>query len=205
MLCCRCKKRQAMFFIATNTSTNPQPYCAVCAKELGFPQVNEMMEKLGLDDKMLEEASEQFENLMSGDGGELASLFEMGDNEAEAEEDPNFEMGGAPVFPKNLKAFFDRMTPGGNDKNSAPSGEEKKAPPANEKKNKFKYLRAYCDHLTGKARDGMLDRIIGREKEIGRVVQILSRRTKNNPCLIGEPGVGKTAIAEGLALRIVQG
>lgn len=217
MLCSRCKKRMAVVFVATNTDSKPQGLCAVCAKELGITQVSDMMEKMGITDEMLEEASEQFESLMNDPNGEQAqellsmfggSPFGKEENPEGEEDSPdNFEMGGAPTFPGQLQAFFQNSSVPGkdaeNDNSSSNVKEKEKKGRESAKKKKFRYLNTYCEHLTGKARDGRLDRIIGRDREIGRVVQILSRRTKNNPCLIGEPGVGKTAIAEGLALRIV--
>lgn len=200
MLCSRCKKRLAVVFVSTNTSSKPQGLCAVCAKELGITQVNDIMEKMGITDEMLEEASEQLTGLMGEDGENgLLSMFGA-DGTGSEEENDDFEMGGAPTMPQSLQELFGQKSEkaGEKDKNAK---NDKKSPP----RQKRKYVDAYTENLTQKARNGQLDRIIGRDAEIARTVQILSRRTKNNPCLIGEPGVGKTAIAEGLALRIAAG
>ncbi len=200
MLCSRCKKRIAVVFVSINGETTPQGLCSVCAKELGITQVTDLMDKMGITDDMIEEASEQFEILLnSTDSDKKDELMAMLKNAADLAEG-SFEPGGAPAMPNNLQDLFASASGNSSASKNVPSGEKevKKEPT----RKKLKYLNTYCDNLTAKARSGQLDRIIGRDKEIGRVVQILSRRTKNNPCLIGEPGVGKTAIAEGLALRI---
>jgi len=195
MVCSRCKKRPAVVFIARTEGdkTINDGYCLSCAKELNIGPVNDMLQKFGIGDEELEQMDEQLGAMM----GELQD----GENE------DGFDPGGAATFP-----FFKNLFGGNADADSAivPTPEasdskksEKKAD--NKKEKKRKYLSQYCTDLTARARKGELDAIIGRDREIYRVVQILSRRTKNNPCLIGEPGVGKTAIAEGLALRIAAG
>ena len=210
MLCNRCKKRMAVVFVSNGKDGKPQGLCTICAKELGLTQVNDMMEQLGITDEMLEEANEQLTELMNGnDPTGLFGMMGLQKPEASAngdEDDDNgdFEMGGAPSFPQSLQELF----AGARDNNQ--NGQDKAGgrppkPPKKDKAPKRKFIDAYCENLTKKAREGKLDRIIGRDQEIARVIQILSRRTKNNPCLIGEPGVGKTAIAEGLALRIAEG
>ncbi len=212
MLCNRCKKRMAVVFVSNGKDPKPQGLCTVCAKELGLTQVNDMMKQMGITDEMLEEANDQLTELMNG--GDPSSLFGMmgfqnpeasgEEDEEEADGGDDFEMGGTPTFPKTLQELFGGMQGQNNDR-KADSGKKPPKPPKKEQPPKRKYLDAYCENLTRKARAGKLDKIIGRDQEIARVIQILSRRTKNNPCLIGEPGVGKTAIAEGLALRIAAG
>lgn len=184
-LCTRCKKRPAVVFVTRmeGEKTINEGYCLTCAKEMNLKPVTDMLDKFGVGDDELEQMESQMSEMM---GGDLV--------ETDGEEDANFSPGGAPAFPF-LQNLFGQM--GG----PAPdNGGEK---PKKEKKDKKRrHLSQFCNDLTKKARDGQIDPVIGREDEIYRVIQILSRRTKNNPCLIGEPGVGKTAIAEGLAQRI---
>ena len=190
MLCSRCKKRLAVIYMTRleNGQTISEGLCLKCAKELGLKPVDDLMNKMGLSEEDLDKVSDQM-------------MEAMGDLE-EGDED-GFEKGGAMPFPF-LQNFF-----GGLANREKEPEEGAAAPPRRETAEKgapkYKYLENYCENLTRKAREGRMDAIIGREKEIYRVVQILNRRTKNNPCLIGEPGVGKTAIAEGIAQRIVEG
>ena len=190
MLCSRCKKRLAVIYMTRleNGQTISEGLCLKCGKELGLKPVDDLMNKMGLSEEDLDKVSDQM-------------MEAMGDLE-EGDED-GFEKGGAMPFPF-LQNFF-----GGLANREKEPEEGAAAPPRREKPEKgapkYKYLENYCENLTRKAREGRMDAIIGREKEIYRVVQILNRRTKNNPCLIGEPGVGKTAIAEGIAQRIVEG
>ena len=201
MLCSRCKKRQAVVFISTiqGTEKRDEGLCLICAKELGVPQVNDYLEKMGISDDDLEETYKM--------------LFGESDPDADADEgeddDNEFSPGGAgTVLP-----FFQRFaaannavsnTDGKTDGDKQNVKDDKKRNKKKEEK-KRKFLDTYCTNLTAKAKKGEIDRIIGREKEIYRVMQILSRRTKNNPCIIGEPGVGKTAIAEGIAQKLADG
>lgn len=201
MLCSRCKKRQAVVFISTiqGTEKRDEGLCLICAKELGVPQVNDYLEKMGISDDDLEETYKM--------------LFGESDPDADADEgeddDNEFSPGGAgTVLP-----FFQRFaaannavsnTDGNTDGDKQNVKDDKKRNKKKEEK-KRKFLDTYCTNLTAKAKKGEIDRIIGREKEIYRVMQILSRRTKNNPCIIGEPGVGKTAIAEGIAQKLADG
>ena len=204
MLCSRCKKRPAVVFIATNTnSSNTQGLCLTCAKELGIKPVTDLMDKMGIDDEQLEAMQEQFGGLMNPE--ELGEAFGGAANREEKDNDALFTPGGAATFPFLQNIFGDSFQAGGNAAQNANAQKSAEKKQKAEKRPKRKHLDTYCYNLTQKAKDGKLDAIIGRDKEIGRVVQILSRRTKNNPCLIGEPGVGKTAIAEGLALRIASG
>ena len=186
LLCTRCKKRPAVVFVSNGMdSQNPQGLCLVCAKELGIKPVNDIMEKMGITDEELEAATEQMTQLMNLDNDDSG--------------DELFAPGGAATLP------VDQMLGGrpGENGGFGSAGVQQKKESFHKKKRK--HIQNFCTDLTAKARNGQLDNIIGREKEIQRVVQILSRRTKNNPCLIGEPGVGKTAVAEGLALRIARG
>lgn len=203
VLCSRCKKRPAVVFITSmhgNEKKN-EGLCMVCAKEANIPQISDYMEQMGISDEDLEQMSDQMMEILDGDG---------------------FEMGGAETLPPYIQNMLDNAGLSGlkaalseqnNDKKN-PSAEKKsgsansranKNAEKNKKKKELKFLDNYCTNLNQRAEDGKLDNIIGRDKEISRVVQILSRRQKNNPCLIGEPGVGKTAIAEGIAQRIVEG
>ena len=186
LLCTRCKKRPAVVFVSNGMdSQNPQGLCLVCAKELGIKPVNDIMEKMGITDEELEAATEQMTQLMNLDNDDSG--------------DELFAPGGAATLP------VDQMLGGRPGENGGFGGAGVQQKKESFHKKKRKHIQNFCTDLTAKARNGQLDNIIGREKEIQRVVQILSRRTKNNPCLIGEPGVGKTAVAEGLALRIAQG
>ncbi len=199
-LCTRCKKRVAVVFISKieKGETVNEGLCLKCAKELGLPQVNEMMRRMGITDDDLEAISDE---MMQAFGG--AETME-GIMPQEDEEDSG-EDGKTATFP-----FLNRLFGGGGESaaSSAPSGggESSRSHETKERKGdkppKRKYLDSYCINLTDRARNGKLDSLVGREQEIERVIQILNRRQKNNPCLIGEPGVGKTAIAEGLAQRI---
>ncbi|MBR2337977.1 MAG: AAA family ATPase [Clostridia bacterium] len=185
MVCSRCQKRPAVVFITRmegNESVN-EGLCLTCAKELGIKPVDDLLNKFGIGQEELEQMDEQFGELMNVEDG-----------------DGDFMPGGAATFPFLQNLFGDKNAPQGKDAPAEKPTEEK-----TKKEKKRKFLDTYCTDLTKKARDGQLDAIIGRDREIYRTVQILCRRTKNNPCLIGEPGVGKTAIAEGLALRIAAG
>ena len=199
-LCSRCKKNVAVVFISRmdGGELKNEGLCLKCAKELGLPQVDEMMKRMGISDEDLENLSSEMTQAMTS----LESLADLpsGDEEGMEEE----EDGKTATFP-----FLNRLFNGGDApiKNEG-DHEGKNREQRREKEPKKvgrKHLENYCISLTQKARDGKLDPVIGRAEEIERVIQILNRRQKNNPCLIGEPGVGKTAIAEGLAQRIVAG
>ena len=210
MLCTRCGKRPAVVFVSNSNSKDAPTvgYCLSCAKELGIKPVEDLIQKMGISDEDLETVQDQMNTLMQG--GDMAQLMEQlgADNLAEqmdqfavengGSEDDDFSHG-APAFP----AFFNNIFGGGSQSDS--KAQDRNAPKKEKKEKKRKHINLYCEDLTRKAREGKIDNIVGRDTEIERVIQILSRRTKNNPCLIGEPGVGKTAIAEGLALRIAQG
>lgn len=188
LMCSRCKKRPAVVFISQMNAKDPQHkknegLCLVCAKELGISQVDDYMKAMGISDDDLEAMSNQLMEASDGD---------------------DFEPGGtnflSNLFGGDAANLFSNLA-GGMPKATDEGGENK----PKDKKKKLKFLNNYCTNLTQKAREGKLDNVVGRDKEISRVIHILSRRQKNNPCLIGEPGVGKTAIAEGIAQRIVAG
>lgn len=200
IMCSQCKKRPAVVFLTSmqGGEKKNEGLCMICAKERHIPQVSEYMEKLGITDDELEQMSNQMMDILDGD---------------------SFEMGGSDTMPNFIQNILNESPfnpyESHNDKKSEKNSSDDKS-----KKNGFfgfgskdkakskkelKFLGNYCTNLSQKAQDGKLDNIIGRDKEIARVIQILARRTKNNPCLIGEPGVGKTAIAEGIAQRILAG
>ena len=201
-LCSRCKKNIAVVFITRqeNGQNVNEGLCLKCAKNLGLPQVDEMMRRMGITDEDLDNISNE---MMGAFGGaeNLEGLTDADDPDADSED----EDGKTATFPF-LSRFFGG-SPAANDA-SGGEAEQTQSPRSNkkaEKGSKHKFLDSYCINLSQRARDGKLDAVIGRAEEIERVIQILNRRQKNNPCLIGEPGVGKTAIAEGLAQRIVAG
>ncbi len=195
MICSKCKQRPAVIFVSRvdGDKTTQEGFCIKCASELNIGPIKQMMQNMGITEDDLDAMSEQFSDLMDNMDG--------------------FQLGGAGTMP-----FMQNFFNSGNEasaSDSAPaeleeaeeegSKDSSKKKKKNKHKTKRKFLGSYCTDLTAKAREGKIDRIIGRETEIYRVTQILCRRTKNNPCLIGEPGVGKTAIAEGLALKIAAG
>ena len=199
-LCSKCKKNVAVVFISRQNEKGEmvnEGLCLKCAAQLGLPQVEEMMKRMGISPEDLENINNE---MMQAFGG-AEELSDMPAPQDEDDEDDG-ESGKTATFP-----FLNRLFGGSNppaEKSDAPSGREE-APKGRKADKKHKYLDSYCINLSQRARDGKLDAVIGREEEIQRVVQILNRRQKNNPCLIGEPGVGKTAIAEGLAQRIAAG
>lgn len=195
MLCSRCKKRQAVVFISTiqGNDKRDEGLCLICAKELGVPQVNDYLEKMGISDEDLEESYK----MIFGDVDEESGA------DADSGADDDFTPGGAGT----MMPFFKRFAANKDSQTESEKQDLKDDKKHNKKKEekKRKFLDTYCTNLTAKTKKGEIDRIIGREKEIYRVMQILSRRTKNNPCIIGEPGVGKTAIAEGIAQKLADG
>ena len=190
--CARCKKRQAVVFITRleNDSKINEGLCIICARQLGIKPVEDMLKRMGMSEEDIENMS-----------GEMGELFGTASDMALEAQEENSVDGGAPAidFQKLFSGFG--LSLGANPKKSGKEQKHKDVPKADNKK----ILSAYCTDLTEKARSGKTDRIIGRDRELERVIQILCRRQKNNPCLIGEPGVGKTAIAEALAQRIVDG
>ena len=233
MMCSRCKKRPAVIFISTmnGSERKDEGLCLPCAKELGIPQVSDYLKQMGISEddfnnaceSVLDENGELDPSALEG----MEGLFGLGDHGADNDDDVEesgdeeessekegeglFERGGAGTVPSFLRNLFGSMS--GSDDKHEKQGEESADEPSERKPRKKsektdkkrRCLETYCTNLTRRAAEGKIDRIVGREKEIYRVLQILSRRSKNNPCLIGEPGVGKTAIAEGLALKLASG
>ena len=198
-LCSRCKKNVAVVFISRMNEKNEmvnEGLCLKCAAQLGLPQVEDMMKRMGITPEDLENINSE---MMQAFGG----AEEMNDLPDGGEEDDDEESGKTATFPF-LNRLFNNNPPAEQPRDGGASGPQQQ-PAGRKKEQKRKFLDNYCINLSQRARDGKLDAVIGREQEIERVVQILNRRQKNNPCLIGEPGVGKTAIAEGLAQRIVSG
>ena len=195
-LCSKCKKNVAVVFISKldGEKTINEGLCLKCAKDLGLPQVDDMMKRMGISDEDLETLNSEMMQAMNG----VENIEDLPGGEESGEE----EEGKTATFP-----FLNRLFSGGeSSKDSAEEGRSERREKKESLKNtKRKYLENYCISLTQKAKEGKLDPVIGRAEEIERVVQILNRRQKNNPCLIGEPGVGKTAIAEGLSQRIAEG
>ena len=209
-LCSRCHKNVAVVFISKmeEGSTSNEGYCLKCAKELGLKPIDGLMRQMGITEDDLDQITDEMTNMHSlmNTENDDAEDEEIDPDEDDADgQDDSFDFGGTHTFP-----FLDKMF-SGNDNTEAPreeSGTDVREDDARRKKKeakKRKNLSAYCTDLTYRAREGQLDAIIGRDSETERVIQILNRRQKNNPCLIGEPGVGKTAVAEGLAIRIAKG
>ena len=199
MLCVRCKKRTAIVFVQRMEAGQPKQegYCLTCARELGIKPVDDLMKQFGVSDQDLENMEERMSSFMeeAGENG-MFPFGPMGgqedpdaDDSGEGDED-GFIPGGSATFPFGF---------GAKEKKEKDGEKNEKG-----KKPRYKFLDKYCENLTAKAKAGKLDEIIGREQEIYRTIQILARRQKNNPCLIGEAGVGKTAIAEGIAQRIAR-
>ncbi len=188
-MCSRCHKRVAVVFITKieNNETKNEGICLKCAKELGIKPVNDMLEKMGISESDIDSLTNDMDSFMDG------IIPSEGDGED----------GGAPAI--DLPKIFSESGFGNFNNISNPHKDKKGKDEQTKKDGKKKYLTTYCHNLTEDARAGKLDNIIGREKELARVIQILLRRQKNNPCLIGEPGVGKTAIAEALAQKIAKG
>lgn len=192
-LCSKCNIRPAVVYISdpANPNSQPQGYCISCAKELGIKQVDTMLKNMNITEDDIEAMNEQLMEAMS-----------LMDEDADLN-DETFDLGTAPAMPF-LKGLFGNLSPDKKGEKGEGADTNKKSEEKPKQKKK-RFAEQYCTNLTAKAREGKLDAIIGRERELYRTIQILSRRSKNNPCLIGEPGVGKTAIAEGLALKIANG
>ena len=191
LMCSRCHKRPAVVFISSTNVNDPnksmknEGLCLTCARELKIPQVEDYIKQMGISEDELQAMTDTMMDLAEGD---------------------SFEPGGSGTMPNFLSNLFgdaSKILGGADSKNNSANNVANEQKNTEKGKKKLKFLNNYCTNLTQKARDGKLDRIVGRDKEISRVIHILSRRQKNNPCLIGEPGVGKTAIAEGIAQRIV--
>ena len=188
-MCSKCKKNIAVVFITKveNGVTMNEGYCLKCARSLGIPQIDQAVKQMGISDEDLDMLSD-----------EMSSMFGQKDDSDSSDDD---EIDSQPAtFPLLNQLFGNTPAP-----QPRPSRKEEGEPKEKKKSKRHKFLDSYCMDLTGRAREGKLDKVIGRDVETERVIQILNRRQKNNPCLIGEPGVGKTAIAEGLAQRIAAG
>ena len=212
MLCVRCKKRPAIVFVQKLEAgeAKSEGYCLSCARELGIKPVDDIMKQFGISDQDLEAMEERFAGMMeNGDMDPAAMMQQLGmmappdDADGDEAPDDDTDEGGDGDFTPGGNATFPFGIFGGRRK--AEEAPEKEAKSKNDRGKKRKFLDNYCENLTRKARDGKLDRIVGRDRDLYRTVQILSRRQKNNPCLVGEAGVGKTAIAEGIALHIAEG
>ena len=199
-LCSRCKKNVAVVFISKmeGDKTTNEGLCLKCAKELGLPQVDDMMKRMGISDEDLDTLNSEMLQAMSG----VENIEDLPGGEDAGEEEEEGKTATFPFLNRLFSGEAAKGESGGQEEGGARSREKERKDPKNGKR---KYLENYCISLTQRAQEGKLDPVIGREQEIERVVQILNRRQKNNPCLIGEPGVGKTAIAEGLAQRIAAG
>ena len=202
MVCIRCKKRPAIIFIQRmeNGQMKQEGYCLHCARELHIKPVEDLMKQFGMSEQDMDNMEERMNSMLEEMGDDaaanpFAALMKMQGDEDDAD---GFTPGGNATFPLSINGG--QSGPGAQNAQSAQNGGK-----ADKKRPRRKYLDTYCENLTAKAREGRLDDIIGRDREIYRTIQILSRRQKNNPCLIGEAGVGKTAIAEGIAERIARG
>ncbi|MEE1013035.1 MAG: AAA family ATPase [Clostridia bacterium] len=216
MLCCKCQKNLAVVYITKmdeNGKTVNEGYCLTCAKELNLGPINEMMQKMGINPEEMDGLNREMSEMMEEMGGEFSmEAMNLGEEPLEDAEESGEEAGNdsgeenmSRSMQKNPFELMNRLFGGGapNPEPTQKDGNNKKE--KSKKNKKRKNLDAYAVNLTEKARRGEIDRVVGRSTEMERTAQILNRRTKNNPCLIGEPGVGKTAIAEGLALKIVNG
>ena len=190
-MCSKCKKNIAVVFITKveNGVTMNEGYCLKCARSLGIPQIDQAVKQMGISEEDLDMLSD-----------EMSSMFGQKDD-SDSSDDDEIDSQTA-TFPLLNQLFGGSNTPAPQPR---PSRKEEGEPKEKKKSKRHKFLDSYCMDLTGRAREGKLDKVIGRDVETERVIQILNRRQKNNPCLIGEPGVGKTAIAEGLAQRIAAG
>ena len=190
MLCVRCKKRTAVVFVQRMEDGKPiqEGYCLTCAREMHIQPVDDLMKRFGVSDQDLENMEERMSSFLeeAAQNGAMMPAEDGGEPE-------EFVPGGSPVFPFGPGAQAEQRS------------DDKSGKHGRDKKQERKFLNNYCENLTQKAREGRIDHIVGRDREIYRTIQILCRRQKNNPCLIGEAGVGKTAIAEGIAQHIVEG
>ena len=202
-MCARCHKRVAVVYVTKIENGEPvtEGICLKCAKELGIKPVNDILEKMGVSSEDIDELADNLDN--------IPGMVPSDQNDPGDSQNPD-ENGGAPAVDLNKLFRGFGLTPNRPGDRSE-SNQKESEPPQKDKTRqspksapKLKYLTTYCQNLNTKAAEGKLDAIVGRARELDRVIQILSRRQKNNPCLIGEPGVGKTAIAEALAQRIVK-
>ena len=209
MLCSQCNKNNAVVFINKQDkdgNTSSEGLCYECAKKRGINPIDNLMKQANISEEDLSNMTKQFESMFNdmAENGELQNfqenLMNMEDNDSDDSENPEMQFGAIP-----LGSIFSNMFGASNNENDNSNGREKKKVKVDKKSKKRKTLETYGTNLTQKAKNNQLDAVIGRDKEIQRMIQILNRRSKNNPCLIGEPGVGKTAIAQGLAIKIAEG
>ena len=193
-MCSKCKKNIAVVFITKveNGVTMNEGYCLKCARSLGIPQIDQAVKQMGISEDDLDMLAD-----------EMSSMFGQRDNSDDADDDEIDSQTA--TFPLLNQLFGGNPNPPAQPQRPVKREEQPEEGKGKKKNKKHKFLDSYCMDLTGRARSGKLDKVIGRDVETERVIQILNRRQKNNPCLIGEPGVGKTAIAEGLAQRIASG
>ena len=193
-MCSKCKKNIAVVFITKveNGVTMNEGYCLKCARSLGIPQIDQAVKQMGISEDDLDMLAD-----------EMSSMFGQRDNSDDADDDEIDSQTA--TFPLLNQLFGGNPNPPAQPQRPVKREEQSEEGKGKKKNKKHKFLDSYCMDLTGRAREGKLDKVIGRDVETERVIQILNRRQKNNPCLIGEPGVGKTAIAEGLAQRIASG
>ena len=199
-MCSRCHKHVAVVFITKleGGQSKNEGLCLKCAKELGIKPIDDMIQKMGITDEDLENLTSE---MMSAFGGAEGMEGLMPQDREDGDEDD----GRTATFPFLNQLFGAAAGGDAEPKKDAAPRPDKNGGKGQERPVKRKFLENYCISLTQRAQEGKLDRLIGRERELERVIQILNRRQKNNPCLIGEPGVGKTAIAEGLAMKIAKG
>lgn len=198
-MCSLCQKRVAVVFVTKieNNQSKQEGYCIQCARKLKIGPVNDMLDRMGVSAEDLDRASGDFSRMLE------SMQTPDGENNDDGENGDENEDGGAPAI--NIPALFQNLGIPFVQPGQRPGAPKGKGAAGGEKKKEYTFLKNYCQNLTRRAADGKLDAVIGRDRELARVVQILCRRQKNNPCLIGEPGVGKTAIAEALAQKIAKG
>ena len=210
-LCSRCHKNVAVVFISKmeEGGASNEGYCLKCAKELGLKPIDGLMRQMGITEDDLDQITDEMTNmhsLINPDDEDADDADLIPDEDSDNPDDDSFDFGGTHTFPFLDKLFSGNENAGASNEETGTDTQDKEEARRKKKEaKKRKNLSAYCTDLTYRARQGQLDAIVGRESETERVIQILNRRQKNNPCLIGEPGVGKTAVAEGLAIRIAKG
>ena len=210
-LCSRCHKNVAVVFISKmeEGGASNEGYCLKCAKELGLKPIDGLMRQMGITEDDLDQITDEMTNmhsLINPDDEDADDADLIPDEDSDNPDDDSFDFGGTHTFPFLDKLFSGNDNAGASNEETGTDTQDKEEARRKKKEaKKRKNLSAYCTDLTYRARQGQLDAIVGRESETERVIQILNRRQKNNPCLIGEPGVGKTAVAEGLAIRIAKG
>ena len=206
VMCSRCHKRMAVVFITRmeGDQSKQEGICIKCAKELGIKPIDDIISKMGLSEDDIDRMSEEMQDIMDGveNGGDLLGLGDSTSVESTGDESNAPAIDFGKLMKEGMGMF---MSSGGENEKSDGKAKKSAEEHSSHKKKEKKFLTTYCQNITEKAAMGKLDRVVGRERELERIIQILCRRQKNNPCLIGEPGVGKTAIAEALAQKIAEG